>query len=183
MRFPPDTVGEVGALGVLDLGIDLKVWPWIWLVIAVAFALIELTVLAGSFVLLPFAVSAFVASILGFYDVPVEIQWIVFVVGGAAMFIGLYRWSRRFADDHAIPPGVGADRLVGMIGVVTAPILPDDSARRGRVVVAGEPWGALTDAAGPLAEGARVRIIAMRGTRVVVEAVDVHASDREQESS
>jgi membrane protein implicated in regulation of membrane protease activity len=173
----------VGAFGVLDLGIDLQVWPWIWLVIAVVFALVELTVLAGSFVLLPFAVSAFVASILGFYDAPVEVQWLVFLVGGAALFVGLYRWSRRFANDNAIPPGVGADRLVGMTGVVTVPISPDDSARRGRVIVAGEPWGALTDAALPIAEGARVRIIAMRGTRVVVEAVDVPTSDREQETS
>ena len=48
----------------LDLGIDLNLWPWIWLGIAVFFALIELTVLAGSFVLLPFAVSALAAAIL-----------------------------------------------------------------------------------------------------------------------
>ena len=56
----------------LDLGVDLEVWPWIWLVIAVGFALIELTVLGGSFVLLPFAVSAFVAAILAYYDVAVR---------------------------------------------------------------------------------------------------------------
>ncbi|MFT7327729.1 MAG: hypothetical protein ACI88S_002161, partial [Ilumatobacter sp.] len=32
---------------VLDLGIDLNVWPWVWLFIGVTFVIIELTVLAG----------------------------------------------------------------------------------------------------------------------------------------
>ena len=49
----------------LDLGVDLNAWPWIWLFVAVAFTLTEVTVLGGSFVLLPFAVSAFVAALLG----------------------------------------------------------------------------------------------------------------------
>ena len=53
----------------LDLGIDLDVWPWIWLGTAVVFALVELIFVGGSFIILPFAVSAFVAAILGFYDV------------------------------------------------------------------------------------------------------------------
>ena len=51
------------------------------------FALVELTALAGSFILLPFAVSAFLASLLGFYDAPVEIQWGVFVFGGGLLFV------------------------------------------------------------------------------------------------
>ena len=59
----------------LDLGIDLNLWPWVWLGVGVFFAVIELTVLAGSFVLLPFAISAFAAALLGFYDVAIEIQW------------------------------------------------------------------------------------------------------------
>ena len=75
----------------LDLGIDLNVWPWVWLFIAVVFALIELTILGGSFILLPFAISAFIASLLGFYDVAIEIQWAVFVFGGGVLFVGFYR--------------------------------------------------------------------------------------------
>jgi hypothetical protein len=66
----------------LDLGIDLDVWPWMWLGFGVVFALIELILLPGSFVILPFAVSAFAASIIGFYDFSIEIQWAVFLIGG-----------------------------------------------------------------------------------------------------
>ena len=76
---------------VLDLGIDLNMWPWVWLAVGVTFAVIELTVLAGAFVLLPFAISAFAAALAGFYDVSIEIQWAVFIGGGALIWILLYQ--------------------------------------------------------------------------------------------
>jgi len=157
--------------GVLDLGIDVDLWPWIWLGIAVLFALIELTVLAGSFVLLPFAVSAFVAALAGFYDASVELQWAIFFFGGAALWYAFWRYSKRFANDNAMPAGVGADRLVGMTAVVTADIVPYDTERRGRVKVVGEEWGALTEGDRPLRTGSKVQIASMNGTRVVVEEV------------
>jgi membrane protein implicated in regulation of membrane protease activity len=151
----------------LDLGIDVDVWPWIWLVVAVVFALVELTFLGGTFILLPFAASAFAASILAFYDVAIEVQWAVFAFGGALAFGVLYRWARRDLVDE-LPLGVGADRLVGMVGVVTSDIAPDDTSRQGRVALDGEVWGALSDLDQPLPAGTRVRVSSMRGTRVVV---------------
>ena len=155
----------------LDLGIDLNAWPWIWLGTAVVFALVELTLVGGSFIILPWAVSAFIASILAFYDVPIEIQWAVFVFGGAVMFAFLYRWAQRFMKQNTMAPGVGADRLVGLTAIVTAPIIPDDTVRGGRVTIDGEVWGvAETDHEFPV--GSKVRVVAMKGTRVVVSPVD-----------
>ncbi len=87
----------------LDLGIDLNLWPWVWLGIAVFFALIELTVLAGSFVLLPFAVSALGAALLGFYDVAIEIQWLMFLGGGAVIWILLYRYAKTIRRPERTP--------------------------------------------------------------------------------
>lgn len=153
---------------VLDLGLDLDVWPWIWLSVAVVFALVELVLVGGSFIILPWAASAFIAAILAFYDVSVEIQWAVFVFGGAILFAFLYRWAQRFMRENTMDPGVGADRLVGLTAIVTAPILPDDTDRRGRVTVDGEVWGAVTDGDYIIESGARVRVLAMKGTRVVV---------------
>lgn len=152
----------------LDLGIDLDVWPWIWLITAVVFALVELIVVGGSFIILPWAASAFVAAILAFYDVSIEIQWAVFVFGGAILFAFLYRWAQRFMREHTMDPGVGADRLVGLTAIVTTPIVPDDTSRAGRVNVDGEVWGAVTDGTYRIDKGARVRVLAMKGTRVVV---------------
>jgi membrane protein implicated in regulation of membrane protease activity len=153
---------------VLDLGLDLDVWPWIWLAVAVLFALVELTLVGGSFIILPWAASAFIAAILAFYDVSIEIQWAVFVFGGALMFAGLYRWAQRFMRENTMDPGVGADRLVGLTAIVTSPILPDDTGRKGRVNIDGEVWGAVTDGDYVIESGARVRVLSMKGTRVVV---------------
>jgi membrane protein implicated in regulation of membrane protease activity len=157
---------------VLDLGIDLNVWPWVWLGIAVLFAIIELTVLAGSFVLLPFAVSAFAASLLGFYDVPIEVQWFVFAVGGGVLWILLYRYAKRFAGENELQPGVGADRLVGLEGIVTTTVDPDDTDRRGRVTAQGEIWGAISANGRVLPIGTHVRVTAVNGTKVVVEPAE-----------
>jgi len=157
---------------VLDLGIDLNVWPWVWLGIAVFFAIIELTVLAGTFVLLPFSISAFAASLLGFYDVPIEFQWLMFIGGGTILWVLLYRYAKRFAGQNEMAPGVGADRVVGLTAIVTTTIDPDDTDRRGRVSVDGEVWGALTEADTPLAEGSKVRVTSVNGTRVVVEPLN-----------
>lgn len=156
----------------LDLGVDLNAWPWIWLFIAVAFTFLEITVLGGSFVLLPFAVSAFAAAILGFYDVAIEVQWGVFVLGGAVLWVGFYRWARSFLRENVLPPGVGADRLIGMVGVITVPVVSNDPARSGRITVAGETWGADTENDAPLTSGTRVRITSVQGTRVFVESIE-----------
>ncbi len=154
---------------VLDLGIDLNVWPWVWLTIGVTFAVIELTVLAGSFVLLPFAISAMAAALLGFYDVPIEWQWAMFIFGGAVIWVLLYKRVMKFAGESDLAPGVGADRLVGLTAIVTAPIDPDDTQRRGRVMVEGEVWNALSEHDSVITEGTKVRIMEMQGTRVKVE--------------
>lgn len=156
----------------LDLGIDLDIWPWVWLGIAVFFAIIELTVLAGSFVLLPFSVSAFAAALLGFYEVPIEIQWLVFVGGGALLWVLLYRYAKRFAGENELAPGVGADRLVGLDGIVTTAIDPDDTDRRGRVTIHGEVWGATSEHGVTLPVGAHIRVVSVNGTRVVVHSTD-----------
>lgn len=169
------------AEGVLDLGIDLNVWPWVWLVVAVLFALIELMVLGGSFVLLPFALSAFLSSLLAFYDVRIEIQWSVFVFGGAALFAVSIRWLRRFVNDNDTPPGVGAYRLVGMTGIVTETISHDDAARHGRVNIAGEIWGALAIGARTIEPGTHVRITMVQGTRVIVEPIQSDIVSEQEE--
>ncbi len=169
----------------LDLGIDLDVWPWVWLVMAVIFAVVELTALAGSFVLLPFAVSAFAASLAGFYDAAIEIQWAIFIIGGGVLWVVLYRYAMNFAGNNEIAPGVGADRLVGLVGIVTTEIDPDDSDRKGRVTIQGEVWGALAAGDDGIAVNTKVKVLEMLGTRVVVTPVDVTASGEpeNQESS
>ena len=154
----------------LDLGIDLDVWPWVWLATAVVFALVELIFVGGSFIILPWAISAFVAALLGFYDVPIEAQWAVFVFGGAACFAVLLRWAQGVTNDSVPTPGVGAGRVLGLAGIVTIAIDPDDTDRKGRVTVDGEVWGALAAGDDGIAVGTRVKVLSVQGTRIVVES-------------
>lgn len=154
-----------------DLGISLDLWPWVWLVLAVAFVLIELTVLGGSLIVLPFGVSALIASLLGFSDVGLGIQWAVFVFGGGLLFLVFSRYQALVQRGNELPPGVGAVRLVGLTGVVTRTIDPTSAEARGSVMVEGDTWGALADGTAPIAEGTRVRVVDVEGTRVRVEPV------------
>lgn len=157
--------------GFLNLGIDLNVWPWIWIGIAVVFTLIELAFIGGTFLLLPYAVAAFIAALLAFYDVSIEIQWVTFVGGGTVVMLGLIKWVRGFLNQNPLPKGVGADRLIGTTGILTVGIEPTDTGRRGRVIVEGEVWGALSRNDEPIATGSRVRVIELIGTRVIVEPI------------
>ncbi len=162
----------------LDLGIDLNVWPWLWLGVAVFIAVIELLFIPGSFVVLPFSVSAFAASIAGFYDASIELQWLIFVVLGAAVWMALYRFARRWVSDNDIAPGVGASRLVGLPAIVVRSIDPRDTERQGRVSVGGEVWGALAEGDLAIESGADVVITAVNGTRVVVRSSNTTESFR-----
>ena len=158
----------------LDLGIDLNLWPWVWLGVAVFFALIELTVLAGSFVLLPFAASALVAALLGFYDVAIEIQWLVFVGGGALMWVAALpvRQERSPATTNSNPASAPTGWSASPASS-PPPIDPDDTDRRGRVTAHGEVWGATSENGTVLPQGTHVRIVAVSGTKVIVESTDV----------
>lgn len=156
----------------LDLGIDLDVWPWVWLATAVIFALVELIFVGGSFIILPWAISAFIAAMLGFYDVPIEAQWAVFVFGGAAIFAVLFRWAQSVTNDSTPTPGVGAGRVVGLTGIVTIGIDPDDTDRKGRVTVAGEVWGALAAGDTGIPAGTKVTVQSVQGTRIVVQPAE-----------
>lgn len=160
----------------LDLfGLSLNIWPWAWLFIAVTLIVVELTVLSGSFIVLPFGVSALFASLLAFADVAVGIQWTVFLLGGAVLFLVFWRYQSLVQKGNVLPPGVGAVRLVGMTGVVTRQVDPHETEPTGRVTVEGDTWGAFTESSSVLPEGARVRIVDVAGTRVQVEPIEESA--------
>ena len=70
-------------------------WRWIWLVIAAALITGEMFV-AGTFILIPFGISAAVAMVLAFFGAQLIVDWIVFVVSEAHFF--------RFSGEEAESP-------------------------------------------------------------------------------
>ena len=67
------------------------------------------------------------------------------------------------------------DRVVGLEGIVTTTIDPDDPDRRGRITAHGEIWGAVSESGSILTQGTHVRIVSVNGTRVVVTSIEAQA--------
>lgn len=148
---------------------DAETWRWIWLGAVVVFALGELAT-AGSFFLLPFAVGALVSMILAFADIGLVWQWIAFVGVSGASFAALFPLRHRL-DRDAPAVGVGAKRLIGEPAKVLEPI-PGGQAETGLVRVGREEWRAESVDGRPVPVGQAVKVVEVRGTRVVVWPLD-----------
>ena len=139
-------------------------WRWVWLVATVVFGLGEIAV-AGSFFLAPFALGAAVAAILGFAGVAVAVQWAVFLAVSVASFLALRPLARRM-DREGPELGIGAHRQVGQSARVIEPI--DGSHDTGVVVLGGERWRAESADGHAVPAGARVSVVKVRGTRLLI---------------
>ena len=67
------------------MDVSPETWRWIWLVIAGVLIAGEMFV-AGSFILIPFGISAAVAMVMAFFGAPLILDWVVFVGLGAVLF-------------------------------------------------------------------------------------------------
>jgi len=123
----------------------------------------------GSFFLLPFAVGAAVAAVLAFADVGLAWQWLTFVGLSAAFVAGLRPLARRL-DTGSPANGIGARRLIGEVGTILEAI--DGHGDQGQVRVHREEWRADSVDGSAIAEGTQVRVVEVRGTRIVVWPVD-----------
>ena len=143
---------------------DNETWRWVWVGATLILGFGEM-VTAGFF-MLPFAVGALVAAILAWFDVSPIVQLLSFI---AVSIVGLFVFQKVVRRSDADQPQMGANRMVGQRGRVTEAV--DRSAGSGRVRVETEDWRATTDG-DDIGVGTSVRVIEIRGTRLVVEAVD-----------
>jgi membrane protein implicated in regulation of membrane protease activity len=142
---------------------DPETWRWVWLAAAAMFAAGELAT-PGSFFLLPFAVGAVLAAVLAFVGVDVGITWLVFVLGSAAGFAALFPLRKRL-DREQPQDGIGARRLLGQQAVVLEAVPAGDA---GLVRVGREEWKAESVDGSAVPVGALVKVVEVRGTRVLV---------------
>lgn len=142
-----------------------KIWL-IWLILAAIFFIAEM--FTAGFFLFWFSIGALAAAILAlFFKAGVIWQWVAFVlVSGVLLTL-----SRRFAEkvSRRQPAGIGADRVVGKIGIVRDEI--DSSKGRGNVLVDSEEWRAESASGEVIPAGAKVKVLRVEGTHVVVEKV------------
>jgi membrane protein implicated in regulation of membrane protease activity len=167
-----------GALGIVALvavvalaapkddSFDQGLWAAVWLISAAVLAVGEL--LTAGFFLLPFAVAAAASGVLALAGVGVPAQIIVFVLVSVAFLWLLQRFARKDAHGALLP--VGAARFIGSSALVTDSISRMSGA--GRVMMGTEDWRATTDGDDVIEAGTEVRVIEVRGARLVVEPAD-----------
>lgn len=148
-----------------DESIDEGQWVAVWLVGAAVLAIGEM--LTAGFFLLPFAAGAASAGILALLSVSVAAQITTFVVVSVLALWLLQRFAKGDIEGELI--AVGAARYIGSAAVVTEPV---GRLQTGRVKMGTEDWRATTNATTVIPAGTEVKVVEVRGARLVVEKVN-----------
>lgn len=151
---------------------DPESWRWVWLAVAAAGLAGEILT-AGTFFLLPFGLGAAGACIAAFAGAGLGAQWAIFVGTSLVLVAATRPLARRV--DRIDDAGVGARRWVGQTAVVLEAI-PAGHDETGLVRVGREEWRAQTAGDEAVPAGARVTVVDVLGTRLVVEAIEQGAS-------
>jgi membrane protein implicated in regulation of membrane protease activity len=155
----------VALLAPHDETMDQSAWVTMWLIAAGVLAIGEM-VTAGFF-LLPFAAGAAVAGILALLSISVPVQIIIFVIVSVLTLWLLQRFAKRDIHGELLP--VGAARYVGAAAIVLQPVKKFDD---GMVKMGTQEWRATTDRDAEIPAGTEVRVIEVRGARLVIEPVN-----------
>lgn len=118
-------------------------------------------------VLLPFGMGAFIAAIAGFFGADPVVQLVIFVVASALFFLALRPLSHRLNKGEP-NDGIGSRRLIGTEGVVLEDIEPGDT---GMVRIDREEWRAEAADGSGMPTGLKIKVVDVRGTRVLVQTV------------
>lgn len=138
-----------------------------WLILAIAMLIVEgMTV---NMTTIWFAVGAIVALLLSLWDIGIFTQVTVMIIVSAfclMIFLLLVRPRMNRAKNVA----TNADRLLDQEGLVTEVI--DPLRGTGRVKVIGQDWGAITEHSEILPVDTPVRVVALRGIKLLVKPLD-----------
>lgn len=144
---------------------DAEVLGAALIVLGVVISALELV--APGLIVLPFGLGAILAGVAGVLGAPPMIQIVIFIIGSAAFFLALRPLAKRL--NAGTQDGIGSNRLIGSEGMVLEDIPHGET---GIVRIEREEWRAESATGIPLTEGTKIRVIEVRGTRVVVETID-----------
>lgn len=136
----------------------------LWLVAAVVLGLAELAIPGVFLIFLAIAAAITGAAMLALPTIPIAIQLGSFAIWSVATVLIGKRWYRDYPVGTSDPLlNDRAARLIGSVVVVDVPIVDGV----GRVLIDDGSWPAR---GADTAVGARVRIVAVNGATVIVEA-------------
>lgn len=136
---------------------------FVWIVLAVILGIIEAATV--SLISIWFAVGAVVAVIPAYFDTPIWVQILVFLVASALCFA----FTRRFFKDviKVKKQPTNADGLIGEDGIVTAEI--NNLSGEGKVFISGLTWSARSNNGEDIPEGAIVTVKKIEGATLIVK--------------
>ncbi|MBN1999640.1 NfeD family protein [candidate division KSB1 bacterium] len=144
---------------------EIKTWI-IWMIFAALMVIGE--IFTAGFFLFWFGVGAFAAALAAILGMSPVWQLAIFVVVSGILVAA----SRKFAKKVSIeqPPGIGADRLKGKIGVVLEEI--NNLNNTGRVRLEKEEWRAESSSNVTIRANRKVMVVKLEGTHLVVEPIE-----------
>lgn len=144
---------------------------YLWLIVAIIFIIVE--IFTAGFFYACFGAGALAAMITAYFTQNIIWQIGVFCVVSVALIPATRSLAKKISDDSV--PQAGADALIGMTGLVTKAIKPTDAT--GMVRVDGQRWRA--NAINEVAEGAQIKVIDVRGAKLIVEEVVKQGGDHD----
>lgn len=139
---------------------------WIvWTIIAAIFAIGE--IFTAGFFLFWFAIGAAVAALFAWSGLGSGYQLGAFVVVSTVLVFFTRRFAEKFTKKQ--PPGIGADRMIGKIGIVLEDI--DNLENIGLVRIDKEEWRAESEDGNKIEKGARIEVCEIDGAHVIVKPV------------
>jgi membrane protein implicated in regulation of membrane protease activity len=143
----------------------VEIWQ-MWIVIAALFVIGE--IYTAGFFLFWFGVGAAVAGLLALLGFDSAVQWGGFVIVSGILFAVSRRFAEKFTKEQ--PPGIGADRFIGKIGVVLEEI--NNLENTGRVRINKDEWRADSDTGTIISVGERIKVRKLDGTHLVVKVLE-----------
>lgn len=145
---------------------QLEGWlPVLWLMAAVVFGIFEAVTI--QLVAIWFAVGALAALVPALLGGPFWLQFVTFAAASALSLAMTRPLVAKVLRVKKTP--TNADRLIGMVGVVTETICNVEE--RGRVLVDGASWSARSEDGEPVEEAEHVVVKGIKGVKVIVERV------------
>ena len=141
-----------------------SIYFFFWLVLGLFLLMFELGH-PGLFLFLSFCAGSIAAALAGLNGLSFVAQCKFFLIGTISAFFGLRRWLAR-EQRHGYRSNIYA--LQGKEGVVLSAIVVTEC---GQVKVEGQIWRAQSMNHDAIPIDARVRVMAVKGTRLIVEKV------------
>ena len=137
---------------------------WFW-VIMLAFC-VAMEAVTVSLVAIWFIPAALIAMIVSFFNVPVYVQWLVFVLVGLVLVLATRPLCRRFLANRK--PRTNADSAVGQKCLVTEEI--DNRHETGEVKLNGLKWSARAVRDEDIIPvGSEVEVVEISGVKLIVK--------------